>query len=122
MAFQLQGKWDMHIKITELGKITPDTPRAEHTGAPAKSRFINSLYIYKYTKHVGLIKPNFSVIFGRVTGEQSKTGYNDSLIIRISNTIIVLFYPFLKPPSWWQIGQYHVTIQSEKNPLGRQRV
>lgn len=51
------------------------------------------LYIYRYTKHGGLIKPNFS-LFDRVTGGRSKTGYNDSLIVRISNTIIVMFYPF----------------------------
>ena len=58
------------------------------------NRFIKNSYVHRYTKHVGLIKPIFSVIFGRVTGGQSKTGYNDSLIVRISNTIIVLFYPF----------------------------
>lgn len=49
--------------------------------------------VYRYTKRGGLIKPDFSLL-DRVTGGRSKTGYNDSLIVRISNTIIVMFYPF----------------------------
>lgn len=78
MAFQLQGGWGwyVHDKNTQMVQLQQQI-----------------LYIYRYTKHGGLIKPNFSLLY-RVRGGQSKTGYNDSLIVRISNTIIVMFYPF----------------------------
>lgn len=77
MAFQVGGwGWYVYDKNTEMVQLQQQI-----------------LYIYKYTKHGGLIKPNFS-LFDRVRGGRSKTGYNDSLIVRISNTIIVMFYPF----------------------------
>ena len=73
----------------------PDALRAQHSGsAPANNRFMKNSYVYRYTKHVDLIQLNFSVVDDRGTWGQSKTGYIDSLIVRTSNTIIVLFYPF----------------------------